>query len=141
MGRTGVSVQALSWVLEHSAARLGDRLVLISLANHAHEDGSNAYASQGTIAREARLTDRQARRCLKGLEASGEISRTGLTQHGVVIWQLNMPEKSARTNCPRTNRRQPRTNHADRVHEMSDKPSVNRLNRGDSPDYDKLVIG
>jgi hypothetical protein len=92
-----MSVQALSWVLENAHARLGARLVLIALANHAHDDGSNAFISQQTIAREAHLTDRQVRRCLKELEASGEIVRTDRKADGSTAGR-----NVRRTNCPRT---------------------------------------
>jgi hypothetical protein len=142
-----MSVQALGWVLENSAARLGARLVLIALANHAHDDGSNAYMSQATIAREARLTVRQVRRCLNELETSGEIIRSGKTEHGVVKWQLRM---SDRTECPPGHSRpSDRTNRAKSVHEMSDKPLTepSRTVRGaqarptTDSDYDLQVIG
>jgi hypothetical protein len=146
-----MSVQALSWVLENSAARLGARLVLIALANHAHDDGSNAYMSQATIAREARLTVRQVRRCLNELETSGEIIRSGKTEHGVVKWQLRMgvPKSPAGQIVPGHSRLPARTNRAAGVSDMSDKPlrEPSGTVRGaqarttDFSEYDKAVIG
>ena len=146
-----MSVQALGWVLENSAARLGARLVLIALANHAHDDGSNAYMSQATIAREARLTVRQVRRCLNELETSGEIIRSGKTEHGVVKWQLRMGVLKSATGqiVPGHSRPSDRTNRAESVHEMSDKPSRNRQEPSGGAharpttdsDYDLQVIG
>jgi hypothetical protein len=122
-----VSVQALGWVLDRAEARLGARLVLIALANHAHDDGSNAFISQERIATEARLTGRQVRRCLKELEAAGEITRTGTKHHGVVVWQINMRSKMSDGQIVRGHLEPPaRTNPTERVSEMSDKPSVNR---------------
>ena len=63
----------MSWVLNEPTTTGGDRLVLISLANHAHPDGSCAYPSMATIAREANLTERAARYAMRRLEASGLI--------------------------------------------------------------------
>ncbi len=133
-----MSVQALAWVLEHAEARLGARLVLIALANHAHDDGSNAFMSQETIAAEARLTDRQVRRCLKELEASGEIIRTGRTPHGVIVWQVTLQKCPPGQDVHGHPRPSARTNRAKSVHKMSDKPSVNRHEPEDP--LDALVI-
>ena len=68
-----MSVQALAAVLDHSKARLGARLVLIAIANHANEYGENAYPSIDTLGREAHLSPRQVIRCVQELEALGEL--------------------------------------------------------------------
>ncbi|HEX7325330.1 MAG TPA: helix-turn-helix domain-containing protein [Rhodanobacteraceae bacterium] len=72
-----MSVQALSYVLEHCEARLGDRLVMIAVANHADDHGSRAYPSVPTLAREARMSERQVRRSLRRLERAGELGTQG----------------------------------------------------------------
>ena len=72
-----MSVQALSWVLEQSPARGTDRLVLLSLANHAHPDGSHAWPAVATIAREAGVSERSAQRALRSLEELGAIEPDG----------------------------------------------------------------
>jgi DNA-binding MarR family transcriptional regulator len=72
-----MSIQTLCWVLEHSDARLGKRLVLLSLANHAHPDGTNAFPGVATIAHETRMKRRNVQYALRELEASGVIKRTG----------------------------------------------------------------
>lgn len=68
-----MSVQAVAWVLEHSAARLGSRLALLSIANHAHPDGTQSFPSYDTIAKEARLSRRQAVRAVATLADEGHI--------------------------------------------------------------------
>jgi hypothetical protein len=74
-----MSVQAIAWVLQHSDARGLDRLVLISLANHAiptagDGDVHESWPGLDTIAAEAGLEDRAAaRRALDRLMAAGEI--------------------------------------------------------------------
>ncbi len=75
-----MSVQAISWVLDHSNAELGTRLVAISVANHADKFGSNAWAAVQTYASEARLSKRQAQRALAALTDAGELREVG--EHG-----------------------------------------------------------
>jgi len=79
-----VSVQALTWVLDRSPAEHADRLVLLSLANHAHADGTNAYPSVPTIAREARLGTRAVQYALQSLlRAGAELTPDECRQRGV----------------------------------------------------------
>lgn len=78
----------MSWVLRESDATLGDRLVLLVLADHAKEDGTSAWPSVETIAHQSRLTRRQAQRCLRNLEESGEIVETGKSRQGTHIYSF-----------------------------------------------------
>lgn len=78
----------MSWVLRESEAQLGDRLVLIVLADHAREDGTSAWPSLETIAHQSRLSERQARRCLRNLEEAGEIVETGRSRKGTHIYSF-----------------------------------------------------
>lgn len=68
-----MSVQALSWVLDKSKSRLAARLVLLSIANHADQDGNNAWPKIPTIAREAHVSERQAQRAILDLCVLGEL--------------------------------------------------------------------
>jgi helix-turn-helix protein len=68
-----MSVQAISWVIEKSQHSLGSLLVLFMIANHAKSDGTGAWPSVSTLAKEARLSERQVRYCLRKLERSGEL--------------------------------------------------------------------
>lgn len=70
-----MSVQAIAWVLEHAdTSSVGDRLVLLSLANHADRRGRGAFPRVADIAREARLSERQVSRALGRLENEGFIA-------------------------------------------------------------------
>src|SRR5574337_278799 len=62
-----MSIQAVSYVLSRTKARLGDRLVLISLANHYNESIGLTFPSVHTIAKEAGLSDRQVQRAITRL--------------------------------------------------------------------------
>jgi hypothetical protein len=117
-----LSVQAISWVLDHSESTLGSRLVFISIANHAKKDGTGAWPSVRLIAEEAHLSEREVRYCLRSLEASGELKTTiGSGPHGCNLYSLprmfstggqnlpgavsNMGQFTTRrgaTHCPRT---------------------------------------
>jgi len=78
----------MSWVLRHSEETLGKRLVLLVLADHAHDDGTEAWPSLATIASETRLSERQVRYALRGLEASGAIIETGRSRTGTHIYTV-----------------------------------------------------
>lgn len=74
-----MSVQAIAWVLDHCPVRGTDRLVLLSLANHADPTGANAWPSLPTIAREAGgpedpLDRRTVQRSLHRLIDAGHVS-------------------------------------------------------------------
>ena len=83
-----MSVHVISWVLSHSEERLGNRLVLIVLADHAAKDGSDAFPSVNTIAQEARMSQRAVRYALRALAASGSIEATGTHESGTVIYRI-----------------------------------------------------
>jgi hypothetical protein len=71
--RRQMSVQATSYVIEHSKQKGSALLLLIMIANHAHSDGSNAFPSVETLAKECRMSVRQIIRLVSELEASGEL--------------------------------------------------------------------
>jgi hypothetical protein len=66
----------MSWVLRNSEARLGDRLVLLVYADHANDDGTSAWPAVETVAKEAHLSTRQAKRCIANLLRDGELRDT-----------------------------------------------------------------
>src|SRR6186713_2225872 len=85
-----MSVHVLSWVLRNSDETLGRRLVLLVLADHASEDGTQSWASVATIAHEARMSRSQVQRCLRGLEESGAIVEVARTKHGTHNYSVLM---------------------------------------------------
>ena len=64
----------MAWVLNKSKATLGSRLVLLSIANHADATGMNSWPSIPIIAKESKLSERQAQNCIKNLERIGELN-------------------------------------------------------------------
>jgi hypothetical protein len=123
-GGTAVSVQALSWVLENSEARLADRLVLVSLADHAKSDGTAAWPSIDTIARHARLSRRQVQYSLAALEAAGAIVRAGESRARTVVWNVVLDPNRVQTLHGADSARV--QNPADEGAEVAPEPSKNR---------------
>jgi len=97
-----VSVQAISWVLEHSKSRLGPRHVLLSIANHARSDGTGAWPAISTIAKEAKLSVRAVQYCLRRLAKDGELRvQAEAGPHHTNLYSLPMMRgaKSAPEGC------------------------------------------
>jgi len=53
---------------------LADKMVLLVIADHASDDGTNSYPSVGTIARKSSMSARNVQRCLSRLEGQGLVS-------------------------------------------------------------------
>lgn len=71
-----MSIQAVSWVLDHSKSSGNDRCVLIAVANRfdaQHPD--RCYPSIETIAKEANVSKSTALRCVASLVDMGELVR------------------------------------------------------------------
>jgi hypothetical protein len=68
-----MSVQAISWVIEHSKHKGNSFVVLLMIANHARSDGTGAWPSVKTLAKESRVAERTIQRT---------INRLGRWQHG-----------------------------------------------------------
>lgn len=68
-----MSVQTMSYVIENSQHKGSYLLTLLMIANHAHADGTGAYPSIATLAKETRLSPRGVRYCIDRIKASGEL--------------------------------------------------------------------
>lgn len=80
----------MSWVMRHSEATLGARLVLLALADCAHDDGREAYPSVDRLAQMARLSRRATQSALRKLEEDGAIVRDGVGRNGTSCWRVVM---------------------------------------------------
>lgn len=65
--RRDMSVQAISWVIDHSKHKGNTFVVLLMIANHAKSDGTGAWPSVQTICKESRLSRRTVQRCVNRL--------------------------------------------------------------------------
>lgn len=78
-----MSCEAVSWVLHNSKARGSARLVLLVIAEHAHDDGTGSWPSVATIAQEAAISRASVFTSLNKLVASNELKllRSGGGRH------------------------------------------------------------
>ncbi len=95
-----MSIQAVSWVLEHCEATLGARCLMFAIANHADEGGANCWASVDTLAREARLSRKGTQAALRRLEAEGQIEAVGLSRYGTVVYRISGMAKGGEVTSP-----------------------------------------
>lgn len=91
-----MSVVVSAWAWSHAPVKSGELVVLLALADNAHDDGGGAYPSQEALAGKARMSDRQVRNCLRALEDKHIIERQGKTQGGVVVWRIVMAPDAVR---------------------------------------------
>jgi hypothetical protein len=85
-----MSIIALTWVFQHSEATLGGRLVLLALAEHAHDDGTETYPAVDTLVARTRMSRKGVQQALRRLEADGRIERDGYGPRGQTKYRLIM---------------------------------------------------
>lgn len=90
-----MSVLTTSFVIENSKHKGSMLLLLIMIADAAHPDGTGSYPSIATLAKRTRLSERQVKRMLPELEASGEL---------VVFWSKGRRSHEYAVRMGRTNR-------------------------------------
>lgn len=114
-----MSIEAMSWVLNHSPLQGGHKLVLLGIANHADKYGRRAWPSVESLADYANVSERQCRRILRDLEQQKAIL-TFPNQGGEADWPADRrpnrydvvmseeaPYKAARQDPERPVRRRP----------------------------------
>jgi hypothetical protein len=92
-----MSVLASSWVWENSRSKGTARLILLSLADHAGQDGGDAYPSVARLSRRCGVSERTVQEALKVLVSLGELTiEANAGPHGVNRYQISMtPADSA----------------------------------------------
>ena len=68
-----MSVKAMSWVWEQNLPT-AKKMLLLAIADHADDDGDNAWPSKARLARKVNVTTEYVRRMLRELESEGWIS-------------------------------------------------------------------
>jgi hypothetical protein len=69
-----VSLRAILWALNDAPVQdPQDVLILVAMADHAHEDGTASWASKDTIAKKARCSESTVKRRVRALESAGVI--------------------------------------------------------------------
>ena len=84
-----ISVQAISWVIERSKHKSNAFVVLLMIANHAKSDGTGAWPSVRSLARESRISPREVQYTLRQLESSGELeTKVGNGPRGCNLYSI-----------------------------------------------------
>ena len=84
-----MSVQATTWVWEHSQSEGSTRLVLLAIADAANRDGKRSFQSAETIARMCKMSSRTVRRQIKVLQELGELEVEGRSGfHGTNSYRI-----------------------------------------------------
>lgn len=84
-----MSIKVQSYVWENSKADGSALLLLLAIADHAHDDGDGAYPSVATLAAKCRQTERNTQILLRKLESMGEIVvKFQEGPHGCNIYQI-----------------------------------------------------
>lgn len=68
-----MSVKVMNWVWERSRATGGDLLVLLAIADHSGDDGSDAFPLVGSLAGKCRMSPRSIQRAVSRLTDLGEL--------------------------------------------------------------------
>lgn len=88
-----MSIHVMSWIFQHSEEKVpGRRLILLALADHAHDDGRCSWPSIETLAKKTRMSRRGVQKALRGLELEGRIVRDGWSAGQTVVWRLILEE-------------------------------------------------
>lgn len=72
-----MSIKVMTAVWEHSQHKGASLLLLLAIADHAHDDGGGAFPAVGKLAQKIRMSARQVQRILHLLEASGSCRSRG----------------------------------------------------------------
>lgn len=82
-----MSIEVMAKVWKHSQHSGSELLLLLALADHAHDDGTNIHPSQSAMAKKVRMSERSIRYLLDKICASGELVRDGFvdTPNGKVV--------------------------------------------------------
>jgi len=91
-----MSVRAISMVWERSAQAGSRLLLMLAIADYAKDNGGGAYPSIGTLARKARMSERNCQRMIGHLLDAGELTiayKAG--PHGANIYAIQLPDPGA----------------------------------------------
>jgi hypothetical protein len=86
-----MSIKVMTWVWENSKHKGSELLLLLAIADHAHDDGGGAYPGIKSLARKIRMTDRNVNHLLVKMQEGGElIVLRGAGPNGVNLYRIMM---------------------------------------------------
>jgi hypothetical protein len=85
----------MSWVWEQSRAEGTDRLILLAIADYAHDDGTEAFPSVATLAEKAKVSERTVQRSIRSLVLLGELQvEQNAGRRGANVYTIRMGRQS-----------------------------------------------
>lgn len=85
----GMSIKAMTSVWEKSQHKGSTLLLLLAIADYAHDDGTGAWPSIDTLAKKTRMSVRNTQRLVDTLRASGEVTViSGGGPHGTNLYAV-----------------------------------------------------
>ncbi len=94
----GMSIHVMSYVWRTSKAKGSDLLLLLAIADHAHDDGCKAFPSVDHLAKKTRLSRRQTQYNMRSLVEMGElVIEENAGPKGVHMYRI--PMEGGATSC------------------------------------------
>lgn len=87
-----MSIKVMTAVWDHSAHKGSELLLLLALADFAHDDGTHIYPSVATMKHKTRLSERAVQYLLRSLVASGELVEDGKHTSGTTRYRINIAQ-------------------------------------------------
>ena len=144
-----MSIKVMTLVWEHSRHKSSALLLLLAIADHAHDDGGGAFPAVGTLAKKVRMSTRQVQRLLETLDKSGELRvEWGEGPRGTNRYTVVLDRLGVRHSCVTPDKMSPQTKtsaQGDRLSRrgdivMSRKPSPNHQQpSGKGPDFQSMT--
>ncbi|MPY80872.1 MAG: hypothetical protein GEV04_21030 [Actinophytocola sp.] len=100
-----MSIKVMTWVWDHSPAVGTELLMLLAIADHASDNGRDAWPSIKTLARRTRLGERTVQRVLKRLADEGRLIIHVGGGRRSNHYEIPMTSKNAELSTPPSDRR------------------------------------
>ncbi len=87
-----MSIKVMTAVWDYSTHKGSELLLLLALADFAHDDGSGIFPSVETMKHKTRLAERSVRYILRTLEASHELVAEGKHHSGTTLYRIDVAQ-------------------------------------------------
>lgn len=85
-----MSIKVMTLVWDGSQHKGSELLLLLALADFAHDDGGGIYPSNATLCAKVRMVERSVRYILRKLEESGELVAEGKHPSGTTRYRIDL---------------------------------------------------
>src|SRR5690349_6460774 len=86
-----MSITVQQWVWDHAPASDAELLLLLAMADHAHDDGGGVFPAVPKLAKRIRKSERHTQRMIQSPMKQGLIERTGQLQDHRYIYRIALP--------------------------------------------------